>query len=229
MIATRLRHRGTSTLPCIRATVVAGKDDVNIRISDQGNTNSFCRIISFSPNYQAVVCWPPVSRPLLISFRSLTSGTPLGWSARAWEHYEPWARILEVSWLRSKSKLDIGNNNKCIYTLRPMVLNQRQMLGWESGFLWAIFFARKSPLWWTIDLFMSCMCSYFGGSLELVSLDGWGLSFFLIMCFYILKYVSFRYRCICEATKARKHYLTLWASGLWLCICQGTNLEGIEL
>lgn len=41
MTATRLHHRGTLTLPSIRATVVAGKDDVNIRISDQGKYNFF--------------------------------------------------------------------------------------------------------------------------------------------------------------------------------------------
>ena len=56
MTATRLHHRGASTLPSIRATVVAGKDDVNIRISDQGNTNFFSCVILFSPNYQVVVC-----------------------------------------------------------------------------------------------------------------------------------------------------------------------------
>lgn len=35
MLATAVKHRG-SPLPPIRATIVAGTDDVGIRISDQG-------------------------------------------------------------------------------------------------------------------------------------------------------------------------------------------------
>lgn len=38
MLATILKYRDTSVLPPIRATIVAGKDDVGIRISDQGLT-----------------------------------------------------------------------------------------------------------------------------------------------------------------------------------------------
>ena len=74
--------------------------------------------------------------------------------------------------------------------------------------------------------------SYFGGCLELVSLDGWGLSF-LSMNFYLfeLKYDHSRYRCICEVAKARKHCFTCSERAESDCITdfQGTNLEGIEL
>jgi len=36
MRATGLNHRNSSTLPPIRATIVAGENDVGVRISDQG-------------------------------------------------------------------------------------------------------------------------------------------------------------------------------------------------
>jgi len=39
MRATGLRHRDATALPPIRATIVAGENDVGVRISDQGRRN----------------------------------------------------------------------------------------------------------------------------------------------------------------------------------------------
>jgi hypothetical protein len=73
---------------------------------------------------------------------------------------------------------------------------------------------------------------YFGGSLELISLDGWGTFSHKIDSLLLTRlYAYVRHRCILKATQAGKSlekFIFYRLLGLMLQF-QGTNLEGIEV
>ncbi|KAF8558745.1 alpha-ketoacid dehydrogenase kinase [Imleria badia] len=143
MRATGLRHRDAITLPPIRATIVAGEDDVGVRISDQGGgLTSACiqspsDLFSFSHVRNAA----RMDDDRLGALRSASSrGVKATFAEQVREETE-----------RSQE----GKDPESEAGIAP---HQRIGLGLPMSNIFA---------------------TYFGGSLELVSLDGWGTDVYL--------------------------------------------------
>jgi hypothetical protein len=90
MLATVQKYHDAATLPPIRATIVAGNNDVGIRISDQGMcvSNYFVRGTYHKPYYRRRSFLFLKSNLRLTSSRSRTSETPHVWSTLALGHCE---------------------------------------------------------------------------------------------------------------------------------------------
>lgn len=142
--ATRLKHSNAEQLPPIRATVVAGANDVCIRISDQGGgllipqIQSPSDLFSFSHLRNAT----RLEDSRLGALRSVSSSTR-GMTATVEEQMKRWEKAQQSL----DGDEDIGDNS-------------HPRLG--IGLPMSNIFAR-----------------YFGGSLQLVSLDGYGTDVYL--------------------------------------------------
>ncbi|KAL6309534.1 branched-chain alpha-ketoacid dehydrogenase [Sparassis latifolia] len=142
--ATRIKHSNVHQLPPIRATVVAGKNDVCIRISDQGGglltpeIKSPSDLFSFSHIRNAT----RLEDARLGALRTVSSSRR-GMTATVDEQISNWQQAKQ----NDESEEDIGDG-------------PHPRLG--------------------IGLPMSnTFATYFGGSLELVSLDGYGTDVYL--------------------------------------------------
>lgn len=140
MRATRLQHKHATSLPPIYATILAGEDDVSIRISDQGGGLSSNSIESPSD---------------LFSFSYIRNAT------RMQDSKIGALRSASSRGVRATVAEQVGGRD------RPgkdpeqgagIAPHQRMGLGLPMSSIFA---------------------TYFGGSLQLVSLDGWGTDAFL--------------------------------------------------
>ncbi|OBZ70446.1 [3-methyl-2-oxobutanoate dehydrogenase [lipoamide]] kinase, mitochondrial [Grifola frondosa] len=140
--ATRFRHPDTSVLPPIRATVVAGENDVCIRISDQGGglltpeIKSPSDLFSFSHVRNA-------TRLADARLGALRSVSVRGMTATVDEQVTAWQRATNAE--NPQHGAGIGSHPRIGIGL-PM---------------------------------SNIFATYFGGSLELVSLDGYGTDVYL--------------------------------------------------
>ncbi|KAI6047160.1 branched-chain alpha-ketoacid dehydrogenase kinase [Pisolithus marmoratus] len=146
MRATGLKHPHDTTLPPIYATIVAGKNDVNIRISDQGGglysngIQSPSDLFSFSHIRNAM-------RMDDNRIGALRSASSRGVKATVAEQIGGWQVVEEGD--RNAKDPERGAG------IAP---HQRMGLGLPMSNIFA---------------------TYFGGSLQLVSLDGWGTDTYL--------------------------------------------------
>ncbi|KAJ7682775.1 alpha-ketoacid dehydrogenase kinase N-terminal domain-containing protein [Mycena polygramma] len=151
MRATASQHRSSSTLPPIRATIVAGANDVGIRISDQGGGLSHTMVkapsdlFSFSHIRNAA----RLQDSRIGALRTVSS-SPQGMRATVDEQVGQWQQNLTNSLddnATSDPEMEAG-------------IGPHPRIG--------------------IGLPMSnIFATYFGGSLELVTLDGWGTDVYL--------------------------------------------------
>lgn len=147
MRATGLKHRHNTTLPPIHATIVAGKDDVSIRITDQGGglystgIQSPSDLFSFSHVRNA-------TRMDDSRIGALRSASSRGVKATVAEQVGGWQVTEEHG----------GSNAKDPERRAGIAPHQRMGLGLPMSNIFA---------------------TYFGGSLQLVSLDGWGTDAYL--------------------------------------------------
>ncbi|KZV76305.1 alpha-ketoacid dehydrogenase kinase N-terminal domain-containing protein [Peniophora sp. CONT] len=145
MQATVLRHGNKSSLPPILVTVVAGADDISMRISDQGgglmdpNISAPSDLFSFSHVHNATRL-----ENERLSYLRTASASPSGMVATVEEVVDRWQKDVRS---RSDPELEAG-------------VGHHPRLG--------------------IGLPMSnIFASYFGGSLELLSMNGWGTDVYL--------------------------------------------------
>ncbi|VDC03594.1 unnamed protein product [Peniophora sp. CBMAI 1063] len=145
MQATVARHSGSSSLPPILVTVVAGADDISMRISDQGgglmdpHISSPADLFSFSHVRNATRL-----ENERLGYLRTASASPSGMVATVEEVVDRWQKDVRS---RSDPELDAG-------------VGHHPRLG--------------------IGLPMSnIFASYFGGSLELLSMNGWGTDVYL--------------------------------------------------
>lgn len=147
MRATGLKHRHDTTLPPIFATIVAGKDDVSIRITDQGGglysngIQSPSDLFSFSHIRNA-------TRMDDNRIGALRSASSRGVKATVAEQVGGWQAMEEKG----------DRNTKDPERGAGIAPHQRMGLGLPMSNIFA---------------------TYFGGSLQLVSLDGWGTDAYL--------------------------------------------------
>jgi len=143
MRATGLGHRDATPLPPIRATIVAGENDVGVRISDQGGGLSSGSIQSPSD---------------LFSFSHVRNATRMDddrlGALRTASSRGVKATVAEQVGDETKRSQE-GKDPESEAGIGP---HQRIGLGLPMSNIFA---------------------TYFGGSLELVSLDGWGTDVFL--------------------------------------------------
>ncbi|KAH7105664.1 branched-chain alpha-ketoacid dehydrogenase [Auriculariales sp. MPI-PUGE-AT-0066] len=147
MQSTVLKHKGTTNPPLIRVTVVAGSDEIHLRISDQGgglpasdiHTPSDLFSFSHTRNVQRM------SASRLDSLRSLTESAAGGISGTIDEQVVRWKKGSEAK------------GGEAAQALRHDIY-PRLGLGLPMS---------------------NVFTRYFGGSLELVSLDGWGTDVYL--------------------------------------------------
>ncbi|KAH7914330.1 alpha-ketoacid dehydrogenase kinase [Hygrophoropsis aurantiaca] len=149
MRATELHHRNASILPSIRATVVAGENEVGLRISDQGGGLSSAQIqlpsdlFSFSHMRNATRMDPP-------RLGALRTASSIGVKATVAEQIGRW---------QSQEKdLDNPQGRKDPEREAGIAPHPRIGLGLPMS---------------------NIFTTYFGGSLELVSMDGWGTDVYL--------------------------------------------------
>ncbi|ESK96029.1 pyruvate dehydrogenase [Moniliophthora roreri MCA 2997] len=149
MRATSLQHQGSSSVPPIRATISAGANDVGIRISDQGGG-----LHSVQSQYQ-------IKSPSdLFSFSHIRN------SARMQDD--------RIGALRSVSSSPHG----------VWATVNEQVKNWQSRKAESAVTDKHSEVGGHprigIGLPMSnIFATYFGGSLELISVDGWGTDAYL--------------------------------------------------
>ncbi|KAF9221992.1 alpha-ketoacid dehydrogenase kinase [Gyrodon lividus] len=147
MRATGFKHRGSATLPPIYATIVAGENEVGVRISDQGgglssaSIQSASDLFSFSHTRNA-------TRLDDNRLGALRTASSRGVKATVAEQVGGW-QVNETERARG------GKDPEREAGIAP---HQRIGLGLPMSNIFA---------------------TYFGGSLELVSLDGWGTDVFL--------------------------------------------------
>ncbi|KIK48877.1 hypothetical protein CY34DRAFT_71089 [Suillus luteus UH-Slu-Lm8-n1] len=140
--ATGLNHRSSSSIPPIRATIVAGENDVGVRISDQGGGLSSARIKSPSDlfSFSHIRNATRMDDTRLGALRSASSR---GVKATVAEQIRP---------LRTEQS-NVNSNNKDPEREAGIAPHPRIGLGLPMS---------------------NIFTTYFGGTLELVSLDGWG-------------------------------------------------------
>ncbi|EJD01237.1 alpha-ketoacid dehydrogenase kinase [Fomitiporia mediterranea MF3/22] len=142
--ATSLRHPSANPLPDIRATIAAGEDEIQIRISDQGGglvqpeISSPSDLLSFSHVKNTTRL--DTSR---ISALKSASSRPQGIRATVHEQVEAWKGNKSIN--TPEQEAGVG-------------VHTRLGIGLPMSNIFA---------------------TYFGGSLELVSLDGWGTDVYL--------------------------------------------------
>jgi len=146
MRASVLKHRNKPDLPKIIATIVAGDNDVGIRISDQGGGLSTTRINSpsdlFSFSHERNATRLDIAR-----LGALRSASSRGIKATVAEQLDHWPS-------RENDNLS-GENPERDAGIGP---HPRIGLGLPMSNIFA---------------------TYFGGSLQLVSMDGWGTDVYL--------------------------------------------------
>ncbi|KAH7887716.1 alpha-ketoacid dehydrogenase kinase [Phlebopus sp. FC_14] len=147
MRATRLQHRNAEKPPPIRATIVAGENDVGVRISDQGGGLSSAHVqspsdlFSFSHTRNS-------TRMDNNRLGALRTASSRGVKATVAEQVGGWQ-------VTEKERAQDGKDPEREAGIAP---HQRMGLGLPMSNIFA---------------------TYFGGSLELVSLDGWGTDVYL--------------------------------------------------
>ncbi|KAJ7283626.1 branched-chain alpha-ketoacid dehydrogenase kinase [Mycena rebaudengoi] len=152
MRATTSHHRGDSPPPPIRVTIVAGANDVGIRISDQGGGLSHTSVktpsdlFSFSHLRNAA----RLQNSRIGALRSVSS-SPHGMRATVDEQVDRWHQSLA----KYSDAKDINDDPEMEAGVGP---HPRIGIGLPMSNIFA---------------------TYFGGSLELVSLDGWGTDVYL--------------------------------------------------
>ncbi|KIM90835.1 hypothetical protein PILCRDRAFT_94521 [Piloderma croceum F 1598] len=139
MLATIQKYHDAATLPPIRATIVAGNNDVGIRISDQGGGLLIPQIKSPSDlfSFSHVRNATRMEHSRLGALRTVSSD-PRGVKATVEEQVEPQSESPEKG---------VG-----------MAASPRIGIGLPMSNIFA---------------------TYFGGSLELISLDGWGTDVYI--------------------------------------------------
>ncbi|KAJ7179112.1 hypothetical protein C8R46DRAFT_1072493 [Mycena filopes] len=148
--ATTSLHPGTQTPPPIRATIVAGANDVGIRISDQGGGLYHTRVkkpsdlFSFSHIRNAA----RLQNSRIGALRTVSS-SPHGMRATVDEQVDRWQQNLAN---------DPEGNCVDLETDAGVAPHPRIGIGLPMSNIFA---------------------TYFGGSLELVTLDGWGTDVYL--------------------------------------------------
>ncbi|KIJ70536.1 hypothetical protein HYDPIDRAFT_172332 [Hydnomerulius pinastri MD-312] len=147
MRATGLKHRNSLTLPPICATIVAGENDVGVRISDQGGGLSSAPIQSpsdlFSFSHMRNATRMDDNR-----LGALRTATSRGVKATVAEQVGGW----------QANEAERAQDSKDPEREAGIAPHQRIGLGLPMS---------------------NIFTTYFGGSLELVSLDGWGTDVFL--------------------------------------------------
>ncbi|PCH41005.1 alpha-ketoacid dehydrogenase kinase N-terminal domain-containing protein [Wolfiporia cocos MD-104 SS10] len=145
--ATRLKHRDSQHLPPIRATIVAGENDVAIRISDQGGGLLTSEIRSPSDLFSFSHLRNPTRLdPSRIEALRAVSSSGRGMTATVDEQVQAWEN--------DARKIDQDNpEHRAGVSPHP-----RTGIGLPMSNIFA---------------------TYFGGSLELVSLDGYGTDVYL--------------------------------------------------
>ncbi|KAJ6539374.1 alpha-ketoacid dehydrogenase kinase N-terminal domain-containing protein [Mycena capillaripes] len=151
MRATASHHRGSSTLPPIRVTIVAGANDVGVRISDQGGGLSHTMVktpsdlFSFSHIRNAA----RLQNSRIGALRTVSS-SPHGMRATVDEQVGRWQQNLA----------NFDDDGTSVDPEMEVGVGPHPRIG--------------------IGLPMSnIFATYFGGSLELVALDGWGTDVYL--------------------------------------------------
>ncbi|KAJ7276430.1 alpha-ketoacid dehydrogenase kinase [Mycena haematopus] len=180
MRATSSHNRHASTVPSIRATIVAGANDVGVRISDQGGglfhtmVKTPSDLFSFSHLRNAA----RLQNSRIGALRTLSS-SPLGMRATVDEQVGRWQQTLASG--------NYPNDDITDPEIEAGVgLHPRIGIGLPMSNIFA---------------------TYFGGSLELVSMDGWGKD----PSHFRSSLKLFRHGCVLRLPKL------------------GTNLEGIEV
>jgi len=154
MRATTTHHRGTSTLPPIRATIVAGANDIGVRISDQGGglSDALVKTPSDLFSFSHIRNATRLQHSRIISLRSVSS-SPHGMRATVDEQVGRWQQNLAGGNYPDAKDADVDPEVKAGVGPHPRI---------------------------GIGLPMSnIFATYFGGSLELVTLDGWGTDVYL--------------------------------------------------
>ncbi|KAG2013617.1 atypical/PDHK/BCKDK protein kinase [Coprinopsis cinerea AmutBmut pab1-1] len=157
MSATVLKHHDSgSSLPPIRVTIVAGEDDISLRISDQGGgltsvnapTNDPMDLFSFSHIRNA-------SRLEDSRLGALRTASEEGLRATVDEQLSRWQKH---SYYQPKNRDKLEEHGTAPSQEIMNIVRSRIGIGLPMSNIYA---------------------TYFGGSLELVSLDGWGTDVFL--------------------------------------------------
>ncbi|TFK43504.1 branched-chain alpha-ketoacid dehydrogenase [Crucibulum laeve] len=156
MRATVVKYQGAISLPSIRATIVAGENDVGIRISDQGggllSSENQIKTPSDLFSFSHVRNAARMENSRLGALRN-ASTSEQGVKATVDEQLGRWQQAM-------LHKIEVENEK----TIEAHVREAGE--GWHPRI--------------GIGLPMSYIfATYFGGSLELVSLDGWGTDVYL--------------------------------------------------
>ncbi|TDL29492.1 atypical/PDHK/BCKDK protein kinase [Rickenella mellea] len=140
LLKNAMQHRTASTTPLVRATIAAGKDDIQVRISDEGGglTHSTVKAPSDLFSFSHVRNTTRMENERIGALRTV-SASPRGMRATVDEQVTEW------------KSTDPGKT-------ADMIAHQRIGIGLPMSYIFA---------------------TYFGGSLELVSLDGWGTDVYL--------------------------------------------------
>jgi hypothetical protein len=188
MHATAVKHRASmsTSLPVIRATIVAGENDVGIRISDEGTSAPLLVIHCYMSHIGGGLCTPenPIKTPSdLFSFSHIRNATrmederlgalrsvsssPEGVRATVGEQVGRWQNPLlnqderNTECSSNDPELDAG--------VGP---HPRIGIGLPMSNIFATCVVKTGSTF--NNLVLIVFTRYFGGSLELVSLDGWG-------------------------------------------------------
>ncbi|EPQ59265.1 alpha-ketoacid dehydrogenase kinase [Gloeophyllum trabeum ATCC 11539] len=152
MRATGLKHLDKSTLPPIHATIAASTDEIGIRISDQGMSSTSGRVIKASPqdlfSFSHTRNAARLETSRIGALRTVSSSKQ-GMKATVDEQLQWWKRRRRDS----APSFDVDARSDDIETEAGVAPHPRIGIGLPMSNI----FAR-----------------YFGGSLELISLDGWG-------------------------------------------------------
>lgn len=150
MRSTVLKHQGVPVLPSIQVTIVAGENDIGLRISDQGGgLSSFQNEISNPSDLFSFSHIRNATRLEDSRLGALRMASEHGLRATVDEQVSHWQQLVP-----SKGQA-VGREENS----EPKDLPQPRIgIGLPMSYIFA---------------------TYFGGSLELVSLDGWGTDVYL--------------------------------------------------
>ncbi|KAJ7700124.1 branched-chain alpha-ketoacid dehydrogenase kinase [Mycena rosella] len=154
MRATTSYHRGASTIPPIRATIVAGANDIGVRISDQGGglSDTLVKTPSDLFSFSHIRNAARLQNSRIGALRTVSS-SPHGMRATVDEQVGQWQENLASGNYPDAKDVDADPEMKAGVGPHPRI---------------------------GIGLPMSnIFATYFGGSLELVPLDGWGTDVYL--------------------------------------------------
>ncbi|KAJ7228599.1 branched-chain alpha-ketoacid dehydrogenase [Mycena pura] len=149
--ATALHHHGASTLPPIRATISMGANDVGVRISDQGGGLKMFKTPSDSFSFSHLRNAARLENSQIAALRTVSS-SPLGMRATVDEQVGRWQQNFADETQFDANDVDVDPQ------VKAGVDHPRIGIGLPMSNIFA---------------------TYFGGSLELVSMDGWGTDVYL--------------------------------------------------